>query len=325
MKNKISGPKLSELTLREYQDCVERTDESKKTIVSLLGLVGEIGDLHSIFKKLIAQKGHPTFRQELSEEIGDILWYVASIASRYQLSLEEIARTNITKAEQFFLQGEENAFDAGYPEDEQFPRKFSVVFQEKDVGQAIQVKIQINEMFVGDALTDNAHGDDGYRYHDVFHLAYVAILGWSPVIRALLKRKRKSKPEIDEVEDGARAMIVEEAISIFIFNQAADRDEYRDIKAIDFGLLKTVKKLCANLEVKKCSAKQWQKAIFKGFQMFHLLKENRGGTIDLDLDAHEISYRALRKATSGRTVNARRRPTKLPSSMANGRKKTNRK
>ena len=46
---------------------------------------------------------------------------------------------------------------------------------------------------IGDELTDNAYKDDGYRFHDVFHSAYVAILGWSPVIRKLLKRKRKSK------------------------------------------------------------------------------------------------------------------------------------
>ena len=42
-------------------------------------------------------------------------------------------------------------------------------------------------------------------FHDVFHLAYAAVLGWSPTTRALLKIKRKSRPEIDENEDGARA------------------------------------------------------------------------------------------------------------------------
>jgi len=70
---------------------------------------------------------------------------------------------------------------------------------------------------IGDELTDNAYKDDGYRFHDVFHSAYVAILGWSPVIRKLLKRKRKRKPRVDEVEDGGRAGVIDEAISAIVF------------------------------------------------------------------------------------------------------------
>lgn len=37
-------------TFAEYQAMVERTDERKKVIVSLLGLAGELGDLNSTFK-----------------------------------------------------------------------------------------------------------------------------------------------------------------------------------------------------------------------------------------------------------------------------------
>jgi len=314
--------KSGSLMLSAYQAAVEETDESKKPMVSLLGLVGEMGDLHSIFKKLMAQKGYPTFQQDLSEEIGDILWYVASIASRYELCLEKIAADNLVKAQNFFKQGERKSFDAGYPDDERFPTKFSVVFQEKDVGKAIQVKIKINDIFIGDALTDNAHADDGYRFHDVFHLAYTAILGWSPVTRALLRRKRKSNPQVDEVEDGARAMIVEEAISIFVFNQASQRNDYRDIKAIDIGLLKTVKRLCANLEVKECTAKQWQKAIHCGFQMFHFLKDNRGGIIDLDLEAQRITYRPLERSMPREGKNVRHKSGDVSRSVAKRSTKT---
>ena len=38
---------------------------------------------------------------------------------------------------------------------------------------------------LGNDLMDNAYEDDGYRFHDVFHLACAAVLGWSPVLRAL--------------------------------------------------------------------------------------------------------------------------------------------
>src|SRR2546425_1996035 len=52
------------------------------------------------------------------------------------------------------------------------------------------------------SIQDNAYDDDGYRFHDVFHFAHLAILGWSPVLRKLLKRKRRNDVLVDEVEDG---------------------------------------------------------------------------------------------------------------------------
>jgi len=64
---------------------------------------------------------------------------------------------------------------------------------------------------LGNVLGDNAHDDDGYGWHDAFHLAHMAVLGWSPVIRGLLGRTRKEDPATDDVEDGGRAIAIEEA------------------------------------------------------------------------------------------------------------------
>ena len=47
----------------------------------------------------------------------------------------------------------------------------------------------------------------------MFHFAHAVYLGWSPVLRALLKSKRKSDPRFDENQDGARAQIIEEGVS----------------------------------------------------------------------------------------------------------------
>jgi hypothetical protein len=49
------------------------------------------------------------------------------------------------------------------------------------------MRMSLNEQPLGSELTDNAHDPDGYRFHDILHLSLVAKLGWSPVIRALLK------------------------------------------------------------------------------------------------------------------------------------------
>lgn len=274
-----------------YQREVWRTDKSRKASVSLLGLVGEIGDLQSVIKKSLVQNRYPTFHTELAEEVGDTLWYLSSIATSFHLSLNTIARDNLAKARQFHAPGRLNKFDRSFPEDERLPRKFEVVFVERSLRRkSVQVKIRINGVFVGDVLTDNSKRNDGYRYHDAFHFAYAAVLGWSPVVRTILKRKRKSKPRVDEIEDGARAATVEEAIAIFLFNQAKYRDFYREEKAIDLSLLKTVTLLCKDLEVRACKGIQWRNAIFKGFEMYRKLQKFHGGTLRLNLDKESIEF-----------------------------------
>jgi len=275
----------------EYQQMVERTDETRKIAVSLMGLVGEVGDLHSMMKKLMLQKDNPSFRNDLREEFGDLLWYLTSLASLYKIPLQEIAQANAEKAEAFYAPGVVPGFDGEYPQDERLPRKFTVSFYEKPLQRGTHVKISVRDVVIGDALTDNAHEDDGYRYHDVFHLAYAAVLGWSPVVRALLKCKRKSDSETDEVEDGARARIIEEAVSIMLFNQAGDRGWYADTSSIDLGLLKTIRKMVGGLEVQECTAKQWQKAICQGYAAFQELKRNGGGDVVVDLDHQRIQYK----------------------------------
>jgi len=278
-------------TFSEYQAMVERTNERPSRAVSLMGLVGEVGDLHSMMKKLLLQKDNPLFRTELREEFGDLLWYLTSLASLYEIPLEEIAKANAEKAESLYSEGSVNVFDSGFASDERLPRRFVVNFYEKPLERSLYVKVSVNDVVIGDALTDNSHEDDGYRYHDVFHLAYAAVLGWSPVCRALLKCKRKSNAKIDEVEDGARAAVIEEAVSILVFNQAEERGWYADRSSIDIGLLKTIRRMVTGLEVRSCTAKQWQQAICMGYTVFRDLKKNGGGDVTVDLDKQRIAYR----------------------------------
>lgn len=282
----------------EYQAVVAKTDERKKVIVSLLGLAGELGDLNATFKKLVLRRDNQSFRNELREDLGDILWYLTSIAALHKIPLQEVARESARKAERFYSQGQVHQFDKGFDDDEILPRQFSVRFSEKRNGNQVLVRILISGVIVGDTLTDNAHKDDGYRFHDVFHLAYAAALGWSPVLRALLRRKRKSNPRIDEVEDGGRAIVVEEAISILVFNEASQREWFTDESSVDLGLLKTIIRLSAGLEVQRCTAKQWKSAILQGYAAFRSLKQHRGGQIDVDLDRQSLIFSAFTSQAS---------------------------
>lgn len=290
-KNNTAKNQKRFATFSEYQKMVKRTDERKQRTISLLGLVGEIGDLHSMIKKLLIQKDNPTFRAEMCEEFGDVLWYLTSLASLYKISLQEIAEANAKKAESLYSSGHKSHFDQHCPGDERLPRKFLVNFYEKPLDRSVYVKISVNGVVIGDALTDNSHIDDGYRYHDAFHLAYAAVLGWSPVVRSLLRCKRKSDAKADEVEDGARARIIEEAVSIFVFNHANERGWYSSISSVDIGMLKTIRRMVSGLEVNRCTAKQWQKAIFQGYKVFSELRSNHGGNVDVNLDRETLEYR----------------------------------
>src|SRR3546814_8103782 len=100
--------------------------------------------------------------------------------------------------------------------------------------------LQLNGVFIGDPLTDNIADPDGYRFHDVFHLANAAILHWSPVVRALIKHKRKSRPKYDEEQDSGRAIVVEEGLTAWLFTRAKALNYYKDQKRVSLGILKTV-------------------------------------------------------------------------------------
>ena len=62
--------------------------------------------------------------------------------------------------------------------------------------------MDVDGVRTGNPLRDNNYVDDGYRFHDVFHLAHMAHLGWSPVHRALMGRRRLSDPRTAQIQDG---------------------------------------------------------------------------------------------------------------------------
>src|SRR5688572_27976279 len=103
-------------------------------------------------------------------------------------------------------------FDTDCMSNEQIPRHFTVSFKEVGIGKKAEVSVVFNDSKqLGDIINDNAYENDFYRYHDVFHYSFATLLGWSPCVREMMKRKRKSNKLLDEIEDGARATITEEA------------------------------------------------------------------------------------------------------------------
>jgi NTP pyrophosphatase (non-canonical NTP hydrolase) len=65
-----------------------------------LGLTGEAGEVAEKIKKVLRDKNgliDKNTRRELKKELGDVLWYLANLATEIGLSLEEIARANLKK------------------------------------------------------------------------------------------------------------------------------------------------------------------------------------------------------------------------------------
>ena len=109
------------------------------------------------------------------------------------------------------------------------------------------------------------------------------MLGWSPVIRKLMNRKRKSDAQMDQVEDGGRATAIEEGISALVFGYANEHAYLEGVDHVDYGILRTIKQLTSHLEVRACSEHQWQDAILCGFAAWRQLQNHRKGILVGDL------------------------------------------
>jgi NTP pyrophosphatase (non-canonical NTP hydrolase) len=229
---------------------------------------------------------------QIEKLLASVLKTIAAVAIRVPIHLSDVARGNMEKTlarwpiEKKYV----DLFDDKMRAYEQLPRTIVFHFGEVGTNGRGQLLLQSSNLNIGDRLTDNSADPDFYRYHDVFHMAYAVHLGWSPVLRGLLRAKRKSEPRIDENQDGARAMLIEEGITTWIFNYAARRNYFKDNDSIDFSILKTVKQMVRGYEVEKCPFWQWEKAILDGYRVFNLLKDNGGGAVELNLDVRSLTY-----------------------------------
>jgi NTP pyrophosphatase (non-canonical NTP hydrolase) len=283
----------------DYQTRATDTDRlailgSDPRSVALLGLAGETGSVHTLYKKLMRDGDEfPGFREKVKEELGDILWYLTAIASHEQISLEEIATENLQKTSSRWLPTDEDdrvEFDEHFPPSEQLPREFIAEFKENTSDGNSRIEVFVDGNKWGASLTDNSYTEDGYRFHDVFHMTCVAMLGWSPVVRALMQKKRKSDPGIDEVEDGGRAIVVDEALAAVVFSYAIRHNFLKNIQTLDWQLLGMCQELTLGLEVGKRSSYEWERTILGAFSMWRTLQERGGGRIRFDMTNRYVEF-----------------------------------
>ena len=89
------------MTFNEYQTAAMRTAIYPPGLTyPVLGLAGEAGEVANKFAKAVRDCGGELDferREALADEVGDVLWMAAAIASELDISLEDIAANNIRK------------------------------------------------------------------------------------------------------------------------------------------------------------------------------------------------------------------------------------
>ncbi|MGB0342456.1 MAG: hypothetical protein ACPGGG_03380 [Parvibaculales bacterium] len=265
------GIGMGDLLSNKSLDARKAAGSSGKEISECLTISEQIG-------VLLRHKGDSKIRQDALAEICLSLCYLSEMENR---SLCGVLKENLDKTEARY--GDTNSpsplsdCDMGFPCWQQLPETLEIRFEKTTGGR---VAIIIDNRRYGDLLTDNSNCDDGFKFHDVFHFGFCAILSWSPVTRSLLKAKRKDCPHKDEVEDGARAIIIEEGIVHLAFKYGLSHCfSFEKDQRIDTSLLKTISFMVRGYEVEAVEMKLWEKAIKDSCCVLKELIDKGEGTI----------------------------------------------
>lgn len=105
------------MTFDEYQKLAATTDitaSKGEGVLSIsfmdkvLGLVGESGEVADKVKKILRDKDAQLSkddRAELAKELGDVLWYVSTVADNLGVNLDDVASNNIKKLKDRQIRG----------------------------------------------------------------------------------------------------------------------------------------------------------------------------------------------------------------------------
>jgi len=92
------------MTFEEYQKQSRKTavypDAGNNFIYPTLGLSGEAGEVADKIKKVLRDKGgklDEETKADIEKELGDVVWYVAQIATELGISFEQVAGENLKK------------------------------------------------------------------------------------------------------------------------------------------------------------------------------------------------------------------------------------
>lgn len=339
-------------------------------IAPLCGLAAKAGSILGFLRDEAALFDLRAEKKFFLTELGDLLWYLSAVATASNLNLGDIAQDNLVRARDLYpVSGRPLTelfktlprLNEPHIPEERFPRRILVKFEEETSQQGHPVAKQTivyaepnafpsgqimregkkPQGFaigrpLGNQTDDNSRRADGYRYHDAIHMGFMAVLGWSPTMRSLLRLKRKSESDTDRTEDGARAEYTEEGLAAILARLAPRCMDFQGESAVNGEIIDTAQALVQDTEVQSLPGWLWRRAISQGFVAMHQLTENRGGYLLADLDARTLTYskvkpdvtakkrhqgtaRSKEQSLRGRVETSRRADQRRPQHRAQGR------
>jgi len=91
------------MNFSDYQTQAVKTaiyDDADYIVYPALGLLSEAGEVAGKVKKVLRDnKGNftPELREQIADEVGDVLWYLASLCSDLGVDMASVAQKNLNK------------------------------------------------------------------------------------------------------------------------------------------------------------------------------------------------------------------------------------
>jgi NTP pyrophosphatase (non-canonical NTP hydrolase) len=95
--------RLAARTLIDGPDA-EYTGEQIMLVWNAIGLAGEAGEVADAIKKAVCHQ-HGVDRDLLIKELGDVLWYVAALCTKLDVTMSEVMDRNIRKLMERYPEG----------------------------------------------------------------------------------------------------------------------------------------------------------------------------------------------------------------------------
>jgi len=87
------------MDFKKYQELAKTTaiyPQNARIFYPCLGLAGEVGEVCEKVKKHI-RDGRELDKEDLTKELGDVLWYLSALAGDLDINLEDVANKNYEK------------------------------------------------------------------------------------------------------------------------------------------------------------------------------------------------------------------------------------
>lgn len=96
------------MNIKQYEIDCERTrfklNKTNRLVHAGLGITAEAGEFSDLVKKRLYH-GHTEDRQQMIEELGDILFYIFEAADSLETDLDEIMQANMAKRKKRYPEG----------------------------------------------------------------------------------------------------------------------------------------------------------------------------------------------------------------------------